>query len=105
MAQRTKPSRHVYYLTDDVTFQGRFNVDGVAQTPDADTAKALVMKKGESDATVEEIAATIVGTTISYKYTNVALGDYALFLYAKFSNGADERTGRIDFTVVSKRRH
>ena len=96
--------KHEYYENDDVTLRGQWEIDGTAQTPDAGTAKIEVWKRGghSTPAVIPSTTASISGTVVYHKITNLAIGAYSAFLTAKFSSGADERTGRIDF-VVRKR--
>jgi len=98
-----RPSK--YYVGDDVTFRGTFKIDGVAQTPDAGSAKALIMQIGSSTPVVAETTATISGTQIYYKYSPLVVGQFSCFLTAAFSSGADERTGVIEFVVQKKECH
>lgn len=97
--------KHEYYVSDDVTFRGSFEIDGVAQTPDAGSAKVQIWKVGSATAVLTETAATIAGTQISYKYTPLVVGTFTLFLYAAFNSGADKRTGVIEFLVRKKEAH
>lgn len=100
------PNReHQYYVGDDVTFRGSFEIDGVAQTPDAGSAKVQIWKVGTTTAVLTETAATIATTQISYKYTPLVVGTFTLFLYAAFNTGADKRTGVIEFLVKKKEAH
>ena len=94
-----------YYVADDVTFRGTFKIDGVAQTPDADSAKVQIWKIGATTAVLTETAATIAGTQIRYKYTPLVVGAFTLFLYATFESGNDKRTGVIEFVVRKKEAH
>jgi len=97
--------KHEYYVADDVTFRGSFEIDGVAQTPDAGSAKVQIWKVGSTTAVLTETAATISTTQISYKYTPLVVGTFTLFLYAAFNSGADKRTGVIEFLVKKKEAH
>lgn len=94
-----------YYVGDDVTFRGTFKIDGVAQTPDAGSAKVQIWKVGGITATVTETAATIADTQLRYKYTPLAVGTFMLFFYCTFNSGADKRTGVIEFLVRKKEAH
>jgi len=94
-----------YYVGDDVTFRGTFKIDGVAQTPDAGSAKALIMKVGTATAVVAETTATIATNQVRYKYSPLVVGQFACFLTAAFGSGADERTGAIEFVVKKKECH
>ena len=96
---------HEYYVGDDVTFRGSFKIDGTAQTPDASSAKVKICKLDQSTAVLSETTATISGTEISYKYTPLVAGTFALFFYATFNRGADKRTGVIEFVVRKKEAH
>ena len=97
--------KHEYYVADDVTFRGSFEIDGVAQTPDAASAKVQIWKVGSATAVLTETAATIALTQISYKYTPLIVGTFTLFFYAAFNSGADKRTGVIEFVVKKKEAH
>jgi len=94
-----------YYVGDVVTFRGTFEIDGVAQTPDAGSAKVQIWKVGSATATLAETAATIATTQLQYKYTITAGGTYALYFYCTFNSGADKRTGVIEFIVKIKEAH
>jgi hypothetical protein len=94
-----------YYAGDDVTFRGSFQIDGVAQTPDAGSAKVQIWKIGGTSAIVTETAATISGTQLQYKYTPLVVGQFTLFFYCTFNNAADKRTGVIEFLVKKKEAH
>jgi len=97
--------QHEYYVGDDVTFRGSFEIDRVAQTPDADSAKVQIWKVGSTTAILAETSATIAGTQIYYKYTPLVKGTFTLFFYATFNSGADKRTGVIEFLVKKKEAH
>lgn len=97
--------RHTYYVGDTKTFRGSFKIDGVAQTPGAGSAKAKIMQYGNSTAIVAETSATIAGTQISYKYTPLIVGRFAIFLYAAYASAADRVTGVIEFVVRKKEAH
>ena len=97
--------QHEYYVADDVTFRGSFEIDGVAQTPDADSAKVQIWKVGSTTAILAETAATIATTQIRYKYTPLVVGSFSLFFYATLNSGADKRTGVIEFLVKKKEAH
>lgn len=97
--------KHEYYVGDDVTFRGSFEIDGTAQAPDSGSAKVQIWKVGESTVIVAETAATIATTQIYYKYTPLVVGTFALFFYATFNSGADKRTGVIEFLVKKKEAH
>ena len=94
-----------YYVNDDVTFRGSFRIDGVAQTPDADSLRVTISKVGESSLIVDSVAGVISGTQLQYKFSNMQVGQYALFMTAIYNSGADERTGVIEFTVKKKEAH
>ena len=94
-----------YYVADDITFRGTFKIDGVAQTPDAGSAKVQIWKVGETSATVTETAATISGTQLRYLYTPLVVGVFTLFFYCTFGSGNDKRTGVIEFMVRKKEAH
>lgn len=94
--------KHVYYENDDVTFRGAFKISNVAQTPDDGTALIRVLEKGRNDPYLDEASASISGTQIYHKLTNLRAGIFRLFFTAKFNSGADERTGKIDFVVRKK---
>ena len=97
--------KHLYYVADDVTFRGSFKIDGTAQTPDAGTAKVQIWKVGATTVILAETAATIAGTQIRYKYTPLVVGSFSLFFHAEYNNGADKRTGVIEFLVKKKEAH
>ena len=97
--------KHEYYVGDDVTFRGSFEIDGVAQTPDAGSAKVQIWKVGSTTVVLAETAAEIAGTQIRYKYTPLVIGTFALFLSAQFNTAADKRTGVIEFLVKKKEAH
>ena len=94
-----------YYVGDDVIFRGTFKIDGVAQTPDAGSAKVQIWKVGDTSATVTETAATISSTQLRYKYTPLVVGTFTLFFYCTFESGNDKRTGVIEFLVRKKEAH
>lgn len=97
-----------FYVNDDVTLKGRFESDGEPQTPDAGSGlieiwqKGKVDNNGDAEAYLESTAATISGTTIYYKTSDLEVGEYVAYITAKFNSGADERTGEIKFAVKSK---
>lgn len=95
----------LYYVGDDVTFRGNFEIDGVAQTPDVGSAKVQIWKVGATSATLAETTASIAGTQIYYKYTPLVVGSFSLYFTAAFDNGIDKRTGVIEFTVRKKEAH
>jgi len=97
--------KHEYYVADDVTFRGSFEIDGVAQTPDSGSAKVQIWKVGSTTAVLAETAATISTTQIRYKYTPLVVGAFSLFFYATLNSGADKRTGVIEFLVKKKEAH
>lgn len=100
------PNReHQYYVGDDVTFRGSFEIDGVAQTPDAGSAKVQIWKVGSTTAVLTETTATIAMTQISYKYTPLVVGTFTLFFYATYNSAADKRTGVIEFLVKKREAH
>ena len=94
-----------YYVGDDVTFRGTFEVDGVAQTPDSGSAKVLIMQRNSETPVIAEASATIAGTQVRHKYTPLVVGRFACFLWATFESGADKRTGVIEFVVKKKECH
>ncbi len=97
--------KHEYYVADDVTFRGSFEIDGVAQAPDAGSAKVQIWKVGSTTAVLAETAAEIATTQVRYKYTPLVVGTFTLFFYATFNSGADKRTGVIEFLVKKKEAH
>jgi hypothetical protein len=100
------PNRvNTYYVADDVTFRGTFKIDGTAQTPVAGSATALVMEKGTNTPKVSSTAATISGTQLQYKYTNLVEGRFAIYFRAAFDSSADERSGVIEFVVRPREAH
>lgn len=96
---------HEYYVADDITFRGSFEIDGVAQAPDTGSAKVQIWKAGSTTAILTETAATIATTQILYKYTPLIVGVFTLFFYATFNSTADKRTGVIEFLVKKKEAH
>lgn len=94
--------KHVYYEGDDITFRGQFNVDNVAQTPDAGSAKVKILEHGRTRPYLKETAASISGTQIYYKAADLRAGIFRLFFTATYNSGADQRTGTIDFIVRKK---
>ena len=90
---------HVYYQGDNVTFRGAFEIDNEEQTPDAGSAKIKIMERGRNVPYLDEVAATIQGTQILHKVSNLRKGVFRAFLLAEFSSGADKRTGIIDYVV------
>lgn len=92
--------KHEYWANDDVTFRGEFAVDGVAQKPSSATIK--VMEVDSSTPYIDEVAAIVSGTEISYKVADFAVGAYRAFITAVLGSGADQRTGIIDCIVRSK---
>lgn len=97
--------KHEYYVADNVTFRGSFEIDGVAQAPDSGSAKVQIWKVGSNTAVLAETAAEIATTQIRYKYTPLIVGSFSLFFYATFNSGADKRTGVIEFLVRKKEAH
>ena len=95
----------LYYVADNVTFRGSFEINGVAQTPDSNSAKVQIWKVGSTTVVLAETAATIAGTQIRYKYTPLVVGSFSLFFHAEYNNGADKRTGVIEFLVKKKEAH
>ena len=93
---------HEYYVGDAVTFRGTFKIDGVAQIPDADSAKVSIYKVGTATAALAETAATIADAQLRYQYTPLVVGTFALFFTTTFSSGSDKRTGVIEFVVRNK---
>lgn len=100
--------RGEFYTSDDITLKGKFESDGAAQTPDAGSALIEVWQKGKVDddgdpeAYLASTAASISGTTIYHKLTDVEVGEYVAYITASFNSGADERTGEIRFSVKVK---
>lgn len=94
-----------YYENDDVTLRGTFRIDGDSQTPDAGTLLVTIYKKGAEDPIVTGASGTIIGDQLTYKISNLAVGQYAAYLTAKYNSGADERTGVIEFMVRKKEAH
>ena len=94
-----------YYVGDDITFRGSFEIDGVAQTPDADSAKVQIWKVGTATAILAETTATIATAQVRYKHTPANAGQYSLFFYCTFNSAADKRTGIIEFIVKKKEAH
>jgi len=94
-----------YYVGDDITFRGSFEIDNVPQTPDAGSAKVKIFKVGSTTPVVNETAAIIATTQIRYKYSPLVVGSFALFFYATFNSGADKRTGVIEFLVKKREAH
>jgi len=97
--------KHNYYAGDDVTFRGSFRIDNVAQTPDADTCTVTIKKTVDEDTDttiVTDATGIIAGTQLQYKYSDIPIGQYAIFLTAKYNSGADQRTGVIEFVVKNK---
>ena len=91
-----------FFVDDDVTLKGQFKSDGTAQTPDAGSALCTIYLKGTDDPIVDGAEASISGTTIYYKESDLAAGEYVAYLTAKFNSGTDERTGEILFVVKTK---
>jgi len=91
-----------FYVGNDITLKGQFESDGDAQTPDAGTALCTIFRKGTDDAVIDEASASISGTTVYYKATDLTVGEYVAYLTATFNAGADERTGEIQFVVKTK---
>lgn len=97
--------KHQYYSGDTTTFRGSFKVDGVAQTPDADTCKATIVKVvdgGTDTVIVSDATGTISGTQLQYQYASMPTGEYAIFITAEYNTGQDKRTGVIEFVVLDK---
>jgi hypothetical protein len=94
--------RNQYYVNDDVTFRGVFKIDGEEQTPDPGTCLVTIMKEETSTPIVDNAAGDIAGQQLRYQFANMPVGRYAIFLTAKYNNGADERTGVIEFIVKNK---
>lgn len=92
----------VYYEGDNVTFRGAFEINNEEQIPDAGSAKIQIIERGRTTPYLDEIAATIQGTQILHKVSNLRKGVFRVFLLAEFSSGADKRTGIIDYVVRSK---
>jgi len=95
--------KHVYYEGDVRTFRGAFKVNGVAQTPDAGSAKIRVLEHGRTKTPfLTETAASISGTQIYHKLILSRAGWYRLFFTAEYDSGADKVTGVINFVVRKK---
>ena len=91
-----------FYENDDITLKGQFVSDGEAQTPDAGSALCTIYRKGTTTAVVANLTASISGTTIFYKISDLTPDEYVAYITAKFNSGADERTGEIRFVVKKK---
>jgi len=94
--------KNVYYENDDITFRGQFEIDNVAQTPDAGSALIKIMEKGRSVPYLSEVAASITGTQLYYKKTDLRKGVFRAFFTASYGTGVDQRTGTINFIVKTK---
>jgi hypothetical protein len=94
--------KHYYWENDDVTFRGSWKIDGIAQTIDSGSGLIRIMERKHRIPYLPETSATISGTQISKKVTNLIKGTYRLFFTASFGSGADQRTGIIDFVVRTK---
>jgi len=92
----------VFYEGNDVTLRGTFEIDNVAQTPDAGSALIQIMERTRGIASLAETAASISGTQVYYKWSNLVRGVYRAFLSATFGTGADKRSGIIEFVVRRK---
>jgi hypothetical protein len=97
--------KHQYHVGNAVTFRGAFEIDGVAQTPDAGSLTVTISQQGVAALIVENVAGVIAGTQLRYKYTPLVVGQFAIFLTAEYGSGADKRTGVIEFTVRKKEAH
>ena len=95
--------KHLYYIPDAPTFRGVFRIDGVAQTPDADSCTIKIMNKDDNDNVVFSGAGVISGTELQYQYTTTIAGTFAIFMTATYNSGADIRTGVIEFIVMEKK--
>ena len=91
-----------FYENDDITLKGDFESDGVPQTPDAGSAKCTIYRKGSATPIVDGASASISGTIIFYKISDLVADEYVAYLTATFNQGADERTGEIRFLVKKK---
>ena len=91
-----------FFVGDDITLKGNFESDGIAQTPDAGSAKCTIYLKGTTLPIVDNASASISGTTVYYQKTAFAIGEYIAYLTATFNSGADKRTGEIKFVVRLK---
>ena len=97
------PNKDLQYFTGDtVTFRGVFEVEDVEQTPDDGTCIVTIIKRGASSPIVSDVAGIIAGNQLRYKYENIPIGQYAIFLTAQYGSGADKRTGKIEFMVRNK---
>ena len=94
--------KNLYYEGDDITFRGQFEIDNVAETPDAGSALIRIMEHDRNNAYLKEVAASISGTQVYHKVTNLRAGVFRLYFTASFTSGADQRTGIIDFVVRKK---
>ena len=94
--------RGQFFAGNTITLKGQFESDGTAQTPDAASAKIEIWKKGSSSAYLVETSASISGTTVFYKTSSIAIGEYVAYISAEFNSGADKRTGEIKFSVKAK---
>lgn len=94
--------QHEYYVGDAVTFRGTFKIDGVAQIPDAASARVTIYKAGTTTPVLAETGASIADTQLRYQYTPLVVGCFALFFTTTFNSGADKRTGVVEFMVRNK---
>ena len=92
----------VYYEGANVTFRGAFEIDNEEQAPDANSAKAQIFERGRKVPYLDEITATIQGTQVLHKVSNLRKGVFRLFFTATFNTAADKRTGIIDYVVRAK---
>lgn len=96
-------SKSVYYEGANITFRGAFEINNVEQSPDANSAKIKVMEKGRTIPYLDEVTATISGTQIFHKISNLRKGVFRLFFTAEYNSSADKRTGIIEFIVRRKK--
>ncbi len=94
--------RGEFFAGDDITLKGKFESDGTAQAPDVGSGLIEIWKKGSDTAYLTSTAASISGTTIYYKTSDITVGEYIAYITATFNSGADERTGEIKFAVKAK---
>lgn len=94
--------RHQYYVGDDVMFRGVFKADCVELTPADNSVLVSVFQRGNLTPIIDNVAGSISGNQIRYFYENLPEGTYSIYLTATYNNGADQRTGVIEYVVYPK---
>ena len=93
-----------YYIGEIITFRGVWKINGVEQTPDADSGKVKIWSQADTTTpVVAETSAPLAANQIQYQYTIAQAGVFTLFFTAEFENGADKRKAAIEFVVSAEK--